>query len=196
MKQIRQRIDSDWILYHGTSSMRLGQILSENRLRVSPTGPDRKIALTTELSAAEYFACNAVVGDRPDKDSVPKVLVLDGRLLLALSYSVTGFSDPIYGEGECDWENEIACWEDIVPLDEVLIETRHVRTARLRHYRERGKTAFITGAPALAEYELTVMADTVGKLEDGEITLARANAISAAMRSLRRAVGSPESKPR
>lgn len=115
---------------------------------------------------------------------------------MALRYNVTGFSDPIHGERECDWENEIVCWEDIDPLDEVLIGTKHVRTTRWRDYRERGKEAFITGAPALAEYELVVMADTVGKLEDGEITLARANAISAAMQSLRRAVGLPQAKPR
>lgn len=83
MKRIGHRTDQHprWILYHGTSSTRLERILSENRLRVSPTGPDRELSLTTKLPAAQYFACNAVFGDhhfRKDETSRPRVLALDG----------------------------------------------------------------------------------------------------------------------
>jgi hypothetical protein len=49
---------SRWVLFHGTSTYRLKEILRENRLRLPQVG-DEKISLTTERSVAEYFACNA-----------------------------------------------------------------------------------------------------------------------------------------
>jgi len=104
------------VLYHGTSIARLRRILSEGRLAVSATGPDRKVSLTTEVSVAEYFACHAVLGDRRSGVvSKPIVLLIDGEGLLELNYELTAFSDPIWGDGRCDWENEIACWTDIKP---------------------------------------------------------------------------------
>ena len=62
-----------WALYHGTSTLRLKGILADNRLQTSPWG-DPKIALTPLRSVAEYFACNAVNGDRhdhPDDEVAP-----------------------------------------------------------------------------------------------------------------------------
>src|SRR5215472_12933048 len=112
-------VTSRWVLYHGTSTRRLKEILREKRLRASATG-DRKVALTTEYSVAEYWASTAVVGDRhdyPDEDSRPVLLALDGEGLLELRYELEGHSDPFWGDGECDWENELACWSDI-DLDE------------------------------------------------------------------------------
>jgi RNA:NAD 2'-phosphotransferase (TPT1/KptA family) len=114
---------SRWVLYHGTSTPRLNRILEDGRLRTSGTD-DPKMSLTTERSVAEYWACHAVFGDRRNRtgeDSSEVVLVIDGEGLLELNYDLSAFSDPIWGEGECDWENEIACWDDIEPLDEVLI---------------------------------------------------------------------------
>ena len=89
-------------------------------MQTSPWG-DPKIALTPARSVADYFACNAVNGDRhdhPDGESDPVVLTIDGEHLQALLYQVDSYSDPVWGDGECDWENEIACWDDIDPLDE------------------------------------------------------------------------------
>jgi hypothetical protein len=54
---------SRWVLYHGTSTRRLNGILKEDRLRISFPG-DPKVSLTTERSAAEYWASHAVFGDR------------------------------------------------------------------------------------------------------------------------------------
>jgi hypothetical protein len=67
VKQKEQHLDegSRWVLYHGTSTARLKHILVEDRLRRATVG-DRKIALTTERSVAEYFACNAVFADKHD----------------------------------------------------------------------------------------------------------------------------------
>ena len=130
MKQNKQHVyeGSRWVLYHGTSTARLNRILEEDRLRRAAIG-DQKIALTTERCVAEYFACNAVFADRhdhPEEESGPVVLVLDGEGLLALNYNVVPFSDPVWGDGECDWENEIECWDDIEPLQEVLLAVEPV----------------------------------------------------------------------
>jgi hypothetical protein len=65
------------------------------------------------------------------------VLVLDGEGLLALNYNLVPFSDPYWGEGECDWENEIECWDDIEPLDEVLMAVEPVPPERYQVYIER-----------------------------------------------------------
>jgi hypothetical protein len=93
VKSIDQRVGqgSRWVLYHGTSPTRLKGILKEGRLRTSRTG-DPKIALTTERSVAGYFACNAVFGDRhdrPARESIGVVLVLDGAGLLAPATALT-----------------------------------------------------------------------------------------------------------
>jgi len=125
-----------WALYHGTSTLRLKGILADNRLQTSPWG-DPKIALTPARSVAEYFACNVVNGDRhdhPDDESDPVVLTIDGEYLYDLLYDLGSYSDPVWGDGECHWENEIACWDNIAPLDEVLIEVAPVPEDRWRAY--------------------------------------------------------------
>ena len=91
-----QATTSRWILYHGTSSYRLDQILRANRLNPSQIGPEtRQVSLTPERSVAEYFACNAVLGDalgdehdHPHVETEPVVLVLDGEGLVALHCTI------------------------------------------------------------------------------------------------------------
>ena len=88
------------VLYHGTSTARLKRILEDGRLRRATVG-DQKIALTTERSAAEYSACNAVFGDKhdhPDEESSAVVLALDGAGLLALNYNLVPLSVIRIGE--------------------------------------------------------------------------------------------------
>jgi hypothetical protein len=131
-------VGSRWVLYHGTSTARLKSILKEGRLHVSNPG-DPKISLTTERSVAEYWACLAVFGDRHDhldEESSGVVLMLDGERLLALNYHLTEFRDDIWGEGECDWENEIACWDDIEPFSEFLIAAEPVTSDRYQEITE------------------------------------------------------------
>jgi hypothetical protein len=122
------------ILYHGTSTARFKSILAENRLGTSrylellgahPSISPWKVALTTERSVADYWADVAVWTDRfhrstehdrfsHDGSGVGVVLKLDGERMVELGYDLKHFR-------EYDWENEIACWEDIDPLNEVLI---------------------------------------------------------------------------
>ena len=178
------------MLYHGTSTARLKRILEDGRLRKATVG-DQKIALTTERSVAEYFACNAVFADKhdhPDAESSPVVLVLDGAGLLVLNYKLVPFSDPIWGDGECEWENEIECWDDIEPLEEVLMAVEPVRTERYQLFIVRGYGAFKPATPPIASFELTVMADTIGKLVEDEITPADADGVVSALAALRSAL--------
>jgi hypothetical protein len=176
-----------WVLYHGTSTRRLKEILRQNSLRITAMGGE-KISLTPERSVAEYFACNAVFGDRhdhPNEECNPIILVLDGECLVALLYELEGYT----GDGEeCDWENEIACWSAIDPLDEVLIDIEPVPEERSRAYFERRREAYRPRGPRLAEYELSLVEHMVDRLEEGEITDDRADAIAAAIDGLRRIV--------
>jgi hypothetical protein len=187
---------SRWVLYHGTSTARLKHILEDGRLRTSGTD-NPKISLTTERSVAEYWACHAVFGDRhdrPDEDSREVVLVLDGEGLLELNYDLSAFSDLIWAEGECDWENEIACWDDIEPLEEVLMAVEPVRTERYQVLIERGCAAFKPAVPPIASFELTVMEDTIGKLAKGKITPADADGVVTALAALRSALQSSRAR--
>jgi hypothetical protein len=67
------------------------------------------------------------------------ILVIDGEKLLALGYNLVPFSDTCYGPGRCDWENEIACWDNIEPLDEVAVEP--VPPERWREFTDPGRAA-------------------------------------------------------
>jgi hypothetical protein len=150
-----------------------------------------EIALTTERSVAEYFACVAVFADRrdrPDEESSGVVLVLDGEGLIALNYDLSEFRDHIWGGGKCDWGNEIACWDDIEPLDEVLIAVQFVASDRYQDFTEHGYTAFKPAIPPIASFELTIMADTIGKLAEDEIPSAVADGVVTALRGLRSAL--------
>jgi hypothetical protein len=182
---------SRWLLHHGTSTARLKSILKEDRLRISNPG-DPKVSLTTVRSVAEYWACFAVFGDRhnrADEKSSGVILVLDGEKLLARGYDLTEFRDDIWGEGECDWENEIACWNDIDRLNDVLIAVEPLAPERYRDLEERGHNAFMPAIPPIAGFELLIMADTVGKLGENEITPADADGVVSALRGLRSALG-------
>lgn len=128
---------SRWPLYQGTSTRRLKEIRRDNCLRISATG-ERKIALTTERSVADYFACNAVFGDllaHPGEKSEPVLLIIDGEARVADHYELEGYRDTIKGDGECDWENEIACWSDIDDLADVLLSIDPVSKSRWEIHR-------------------------------------------------------------
>jgi hypothetical protein len=83
-----------------------------------------RLALTTERSVAEYWACVAVFADRHDRlqeESDPVVLVLDGGRLVEFNYPLTQFDYLTWGDEEDDVNYGIACLQDIDPLSEVLV---------------------------------------------------------------------------
>jgi hypothetical protein len=130
------------VLYHGTSTRRLKSIIAEQRLRIPPCGV-RKVSMTTNFSVAEYFAFLAVMGDwseHPESASGGAVLGLDGDKLRR-RHGLRRFKDPVWGKGECDWENEYACSSEIAPLRDVLLSIEHVPQKRLRRLIAEGHVA-------------------------------------------------------
>jgi hypothetical protein len=97
-------------LFHGTSMSRWRSIQRDGRLRL-PTSGDLKISLTTDFGVAVYWAKLAAWTDRRDRlgDGPGVILVLSHSELETSGHWLTEFSDDVWGEGECDWEQEVAC---------------------------------------------------------------------------------------
>ena len=121
--------------------------------------------------------------DHPGIETEPVVLALDGEGLVALMYDLEEYT----GDGEeCDWENEIACWSAIDPLDEVLIDIEPVPDDRAKPYfelpsYEQRRDAYKPLGSRLAEYELRSVTQMVEQLEEGQITEGKADQIAAAI---------------
>lgn len=107
------------ILLHGTSSVRWAAIRKAGVLRRAELG-DKCVSLTDDRRVARYFADNACSADHAEgrDKSKPVVLRVDVTGLDAAPHS-----SRVWGEGECDWERETACWED-VPLDRITVEPK------------------------------------------------------------------------
>ena len=103
------------LLYHGTSKLRLDKILAENRLRAM-SHRDSAICTSTKLYPAKYWANLSAWTD----ESEPVIIKLDVKLLFDGGYTLTPYSDPIYGESECDWEREVDIWPEVQPLTDVM----------------------------------------------------------------------------
>jgi hypothetical protein len=83
--------------------------------------------------------------------------------------------------------NEIACWDDIEPLGDVLMAVEHVLPERFQLLIEHGHAAFKPRIPPMAGFELTVMADMIGKLVEDEIAEADADNVVRGVAALRTA---------
>jgi hypothetical protein len=143
---------------------------------------DPKIALTTERCVAEHWACAAAAEDQhahSEAESGGVVLVLDGERLLELDHNLCSEGD--------SWQSEIACWDDVFPLDDVLIDVEDVTPQRDKVIREEGRGAVLP-APPLAGIELTVMSATIVKLRKGVIRPERTDAVVSALAALRSAM--------
>lgn len=103
------------ILYHGTSENRLRSILDEDRLTVASR--HTAVCLSSRYIPARYWASLSAVTD----ENVPVVLELHAKCLLETGYTLIPYSDPAWGEGQCDWEYEVRIEEDVDPLSDVLI---------------------------------------------------------------------------
>jgi hypothetical protein len=158
---------SRWVLYHGTSTLRLQSILRENRLRGEGSGPT--VSFTTDLSVAEYFACRAVAFDEEnyagsDPDGV--VLTIDGERLLHEERQLFAPISELRGLGAVakewdphnwDFENELLLEEDLAPLSPFLIDTIPIKKSTYDRYRQHGRPAFMPRVPFAAGVELVVM---------------------------------------
>jgi hypothetical protein len=158
---------SRWVLFHGTSTFRLRNILKENRLRGA--GPGATLSFTTDQSVAEYFSCVAIAVDKedyPGSDPSGVVLRLDGEKLLARGYHLFA---PISNPGSLeavakewdpqnwDLENELLLVEDLAPLSTFLIDTIAVKRSTYDTFSQHGRPAFMPRVPFAAGVELAVM---------------------------------------
>jgi hypothetical protein len=151
---------------------------------------DPTLALTTERCVAEYWACHASLADRrdrPDEESNPVVLVLNGERLLEEDCALALFDD-FWGDEEDDVNYGIACLQDIDPLEAALIATEPVTTQRCNYLAEQSRGTVWHPAPPLAHVQLLVMSTVVGWLVDADMTPAEADAVVNALRSLQMAM--------
>jgi hypothetical protein len=152
------------------------------RLETDPEPRIPKVALTTERSVAEYWACLAAADDQhnhPDAESRGVVLVLNGERLLELDLDLIHEED--------SWQNAIGCWDEIFPLADVLIGVKEVTPQRHDEIEAEGLGAVLPASP-LAGIELTAMSDTIMALVEGFITPAGADAVVSALAALRLAM--------
>jgi hypothetical protein len=174
--------DSRWVLYHGTSTLRLQKILAENRLRIAPFG-DTWVSLTTELSVAEHFADIAVEGDQDCSPTIhasePVILLIDGQDLIKFDYELGAVNpdDPVFS-----WENEIGCMEDIAPPTEVLIDVEPVSPLPLIDVNFKCPIT-PRGIPS-AYIALEMMRDLTRKLVAEKITSERVEAVVRSLEKL------------
>jgi hypothetical protein len=90
---------------------------------------DLKVALTTDRSVAEYWACVGATNDKPNNPNVEShgvVLALNAEHLVERGYDLR----EVQLENRPDWQNEIACWDDIPLLNSILIEEEPVTPER------------------------------------------------------------------
>ena len=100
-------------LYHGTAAGRWKQIKQEGMLKPARIGI-KVVSMSTDRKVADYFANNSAKADK----CTPVVLEINHSALIRDGYDLQPFSDPIWGEGKCDWECEVISEVDI-PLSYV-----------------------------------------------------------------------------
>lgn len=120
-------------LYHGTSIRAALRILQHGRILLPEYG-NAVISTSPDRSVSEYWAdlqaqCDEreAVGGRAGKmleaslGSRGAIFTLSRSGLLAAGLRPTEFSDPCWGEGECDWEQEEAIDGEIPLTPDILV---------------------------------------------------------------------------
>jgi hypothetical protein len=104
-------------IYHGTSVSRFVSILDDRKILRSRSG---KIAFTIDKKVASYWAVRSAKLDGSANRGL--ILIFDSAAIEAAGYTLTPYSDPIWGVGVCDWEKEVACWSDLPNFNHFLID--------------------------------------------------------------------------
>lgn len=50
------------------------------------------------------------------------ILIFDSAAIEAADYTLTPYSDPVWGVGVCDWEKEVTYWSDLPNFNHLLID--------------------------------------------------------------------------
>lgn len=96
------------ILFHGTSARRFALIMHAGTINPGFSG-NRHVSLTPSFGVACVWADSAS-SCSDYEEGLPIVLSIDARGLIYRGFpDIEPFSDPVWGEGECDWEQEVAC---------------------------------------------------------------------------------------
>jgi hypothetical protein len=111
-------------LYHGTDTVSLRTIQTGNVLQPGNTGG---ISTTSDQRVAMFWAEMACFRQRREGDpsAKPVVLILDPFSIEDDGYDIYLFSDPVWGEGLCDWEQEERINGALENLDTYIIEVQH-----------------------------------------------------------------------
>jgi len=118
------------ILYHGTSERRAQSIFAEGVLRRAPIGV-QVVSTTLSLDVARYFARGAAHQDVDEFGDAGRWCVL---AVPADKVNATPFSDPIWGDHECDWEQEMAIDHDVPASIVWRVESGQLSADFLRRY--------------------------------------------------------------
>ena len=112
---------SDIVLYHGTSVPRWLSIQGDGWFQL-PVSGDPKVSLTPDRAVAEYWADLASRTDASEGRGNGSIIIELSMIALdRAGYLLTEFCDDIWGENQCDWEQEIACWSPIALVDDVVL---------------------------------------------------------------------------
>jgi hypothetical protein len=187
-----------WVLYHGTSTLRLKCIQHTDRLRVAPSG-SKVVSLTTDQSVAEYFACVAAAADKrrcPGDDRNGVVLQLDGEKLLEEGYRLHCYAigtDDIKASAKWDpadthLENEIICAKDIIPLSEFLIGASDIKKSTYQTFLRHGRGAFMSRVPFTAHLECLAMETIIHHWGGEEAFPGEIDTLALAIKGIRRAL--------
>ena len=74
------------------------------------------VCLSSRYKPALYWASLSALDDNSD----PFVLRIGAKELLENGYTLMPYSDPVWGEGKCDWEYEVRIEKKIHPLSDVM----------------------------------------------------------------------------
>lgn len=96
------------VLWHGTSLDRAAKIMRDGELRVARFGVEA-VSMTDDPMVALYFAKLAADTDR----GTPVILAIDAAQLRADGFELEPFEDDVWGDGQCAWERETVCWQNI-----------------------------------------------------------------------------------
>ena len=102
-------------IYHGTSLRIWRKIKDCGYLNPAPQG-DMHVSFSCCSMVAARFALNAYqIGEFEGEDDGVGLVVLRAWVPKLERYGLKLFpySSPVWGEGECDWEREIACSEPV-----------------------------------------------------------------------------------
>ena len=101
-------------LYHGTSSYYHEMIKADGVLRCAPHG-DQHVSFSRDKSIAAKAAQTSVdiVNSDFDANATPVILKTSSEALKGAGLRHALFSSMVWGEGNCDHEQEIACYDDV-----------------------------------------------------------------------------------